>query len=170
MAHDRYETKIGTMLAAMVQDAQIPGAGLQAVVGHLDGVDPEGRILFRPEGAPASRPVVIGLDVSDGALVKAARLGRRAFVLAPQGDATPILAGLLRERVASVARDAEPGHLEVRMEGDTLRLSAEREIELRCGRSRIVLHRDGRVTVSGSHLLQSATGPIRIKGATIALN
>jgi hypothetical protein len=56
------------------------------------------------------------------------------------------------------------------MEGETLCLSAERAIELRCGRARITLHRDGRVSVSGAHILQSSTGPIRVKGATIALN
>ncbi len=145
-------------------------ADLNVVCGHLDGVDDEGRVLFRAEGAADSTPVVIGLEISDGARVKAARLGRRAFVLLPSRGGAPILAGLLRERVANVARDARPGELEVRMEGETLRLSAEREIELRCGKSRLVLHRDGRVTVSGTHLLQSATGPIRVKGATIALN
>jgi hypothetical protein len=144
-------------------------AGLQVVLGHLDGVDDEGRVLFRAERDNESAPVLVGIEISDGALVKAARLGRRAFVLAG-ADGTRILAGLVRERVKSEARDARPGELEVRMEGETLCLSAEKEIELRCGRSRIVMHKDGRVTVSGSHLLQSATGPIRVKGATIALN
>lgn len=144
-------------------------SSLRVLTGHLDGIDDEGRVLFRESGATVSNPVVIGIEISDGALVKAARLSRRAFALAAEGS-TPILAGLLRERVSNPARDARPGELEVRMEGETLRLSAEREIELRCGRARIVLHKDGRVQISGAHLLQSSTGPIRVKGATIALN
>jgi hypothetical protein len=143
-------------------------SAIRVLTGHLDGIDGEGRVLFRADGSDASLPVVIGVEISDGAMVKAARLSRRAFVLA--ADDSLILAGLLRERVGGAARDALPGELEVRLEGETLRLSAEREIELRCGRSRITLHRDGRVSISGSHLLQSSTGPIRVKGATIALN
>lgn len=143
--------------------------GFEIVIGSLDGVDEEGRVMFREEGASQSVPVTLGLEMSDGAVVKAARLGQRAFVLrSPHG--LSILTGLLRERVANFARDARPGELEVRLEGETLRLTAEREIELRCGKSRLVLHRDGRVTLSGSHLVQSSTGPIRVKGATIALN
>jgi hypothetical protein len=143
-------------------------SAIRVLTGHLDGIDDEGRVLFRADGSDASVPVVIGIEISDGAMVKAARLSRRAFVLAAED--TLILAGLLRERVAGTSRDALPGELEVRLEGETLRLSAEREIELRCGRSRITLHRDGRVSISGSHLLHSSTGPIRVKGATIALN
>lgn len=146
------------------------GVGPWVVFGHLDGVDREGRVLFRAEGESVPVPVLVGLEMSDGALVKAARLGQRAFVLDSRESGTRILAGLVRERVAADARDAGPGQLEVRMDGETLRLSAEREIELRCGRARLVLHRSGRITLSGAHLLQSSTGAIRLKGATIALN
>ena len=138
--------------------------------GHLDGLDDEGRILFRAEGADAPVPVTIGVELPDGALVKAARTARRAFVLQTAGGAPPILVGLLRERVASRSRDALPGDLEVRVDGETLRLTAESSIELRCGKARLVLRRDGRVTLEGAHIVTSSTGPHRIKGATIALN
>ena len=66
--------------------------------------------------------------------------------------------------------DALPGELEVRVDGETLRLTAESSIELRCGKARLVLRRDGRVTLEGAHIVSASTGPQRIKGATIALN
>ena len=149
--------------------AELGTNGARVAHGHLDGLDDEGRVLFRESGASDSVPVTIGMELSDGALVKAARIGRRALVLAAQG-AAPVLIGLLRERVSSEARDARPGQLEVRVDGETLRFEAEKTIELRCGKSRLVLHRDGRIVLKGSHIVSASSGPHRIKGATIALN
>ena len=146
-------------------------AGTRMTQGRLDGLDSEGRVLFRPDGVADPVPVVIGLEVGDGALVKAARTGRRALVLAPADDDGPaVLVALLRERVSARARDAVPGELEVRMDGETLVLRAEHEIELRCGKSRLKLRADGRVMLNGAHIVSASTGPHRIKGATIALN
>jgi hypothetical protein len=147
--------------------------GVRMLNGHLDGVDAEGRLLFRPDGTADTFPVTIGVEVPDGALVKAARTGRRATVLVPQDEAdgvTPVLIALLRERVRAEARDAMPGDLEVKVDGETLKLRAENTLELRCGKARLVLRRDGRVVLNGAHIVSSSTGPHRIKGATIALN
>ena len=144
--------------------------GVRLLVGHLDGLDEDGRVLFRAGDDAPPCPVTIGVELSDGALVKAARTGRRALVVASESGDVKVLVGLLRERVAARARDALPGDLEVRVDGETLRLSAESSIELRCGKARLVLRRDGRVTLEGAHIVSSSTGPHRIKGATIALN
>ncbi|MCA9753794.1 MAG: hypothetical protein KC591_16475 [Gemmatimonadetes bacterium] len=145
-------------------------AGLRARRGRLDGLDDEGRILFRPDEGGDSEPVTIGVAMSDGALVKAARVGQRALVLAGAPGEEPVLVALLRERVAAKARDAGPGALEVHVDGETLVLRADQEIELRCGKSRLKLRADGRVMLNGSHIVSASTGPHRIKGATIALN
>jgi len=146
-------------------------AGTCMTHGRLDGLDDEGRGLVGADGVAGPGAVVVGGAVGDGALVKAARVGRRALVLAPsEGDDPPVLVALLRERVSAQARDAVPGELEVRMDGETLVLRAEQEIELRCGKSRLKLRADGRVMLNGAHIVAASTGPHRIKGATIALN
>lgn len=139
------------------------------VAGHLDGLDDEGRLLFRPEGEDAPLPVTIGVELSDAQLVQAARTGRRALVL-PRAGAPPVLIALLRERVGAEARDAAPGELQVRVDGETLVLRADKEIELRCGRSRLKLRKDGRVMLNGAHIVSASSGPNRIKGASVALN
>src|SRR4249920_2002729 len=101
--------------------------------GHLAGLDAEGRPLFRAEGSDGDPvPVAIGIPVSDGTIVKSARLGRRALVARVQDD-THVLVGFLRERVDSRALAAGPGELEVVVDGETLNIRAERQIELRCG-------------------------------------
>jgi hypothetical protein len=146
-------------------------AGTRMTHGRLDGLDDEGRVLFRADDTGEPAPVLIGLEIGDGALVKAARVGRRALVLGPaDGSGPAVLVALLRERVSARARDAVPGELEVRMDGETLVLRAEQEIELRCGKSRLKLRADGRVMLNGAHIVSASTGPHRIKGATIALN
>jgi len=147
-------------------------AGVELISGHLTGVDDEGRLLFQPEdstGPPV--PVAIGLELSDGTLLKAARQNRRAIV-ARTGDRTPrrILVGLVRERVSTRAIAARPGTLEVGLDGETLKLTAEHDIELRCGEASITLRRDGKIVLNGTNVLSASRGPNRIKGATIALN
>ncbi len=144
----------------------------RSLSGHLHGIDEEGRVLFRAEGsAQTPVPVAIGLAISDGALAKAARLGQRALVVLTDDPAPRwVLVGLVRERVGAAARDARPGELEVRVDGETLRLSAERQIELRCGKSSLLLRHDGRVVLSGNYVVSASRGPMKIKGATIALN
>lgn len=158
-------------LIAVAPSGAAAGGGLEALTGHLAGIDGDGRPLFVPEGQEQAVPVAIAIEISDGALVRAARSGRRAFVLRTGGE-TPrfLLAGLVRERVSARARDAGPGQLEVRVDGETVRVEAQREIELSCGKSSLLLRADGRVVLSGVYVVTKSNGPMKIKGATIALN
>ena len=138
--------------------------------GHLAGLDSEGRPLFLPEGSTGDPfPVAIGIPVSDGTIVKSSRLGRRALVARVQ-DGAHVLVGFLRERVDTRALAAGPGELEVIVDGETLSLRAERQIELRCGKSSLLLRADGRVVLSGTYVVSTSRGPNKVRGATISLN
>jgi hypothetical protein len=79
---------------------------------------------------------------------------------------------LVRERIGAEARDAalRGGAMQVKVDGDAVRISADHVIELRCGKSRLMLHKDGRVEISGTYLVSRSRGPVKIKGASIALN
>jgi len=140
------------------------------VDGHLVGIDSEGRLLFRREGSDESpMPVAIGVPLTDGALVTAVRLQRRALVARLAGGGLALV-GLLRERVEPRLRDAKPGELEVLVDGETLNIHAERQIELRCGKASLLLQADGRVVLSGTYVVSTSRGPNKIKGATVSLN
>ncbi len=149
-----------------------PTPSTTPVFGHLEGIDDEGRVLFRPEETGAQPvSVIIGIAIDDGELVRAARNQTRALVF-ECGGARPerVLAGLLRERVSAKARDAAPGDLVVQVDGETLNVSAQKEILLSCGKSSLLLRHDGRVVLSGTYVVSKSRGPNKIKGATIALN
>lgn len=147
------------------------GHEVDALTGHLDGVDDEGRLLFKVEGEDRSVPVAIGLDMQDDALVQAALLGRRGLVIRTS-EARPrlVLVGLVRERVANEARERKGMELQAKMDGETVRLRADSRIELSCGKARITLYEDGRIEISGTHLVNRSRGPVKIKGATVEIN
>jgi hypothetical protein len=147
-----------------------PASG-SMLIGHLSGIDDSGRMLFRPEGETESIRVAIGVAASDGALVRAARLQQRAVVQRiSERPERYLLTGLVRERIASETRDADPGKLEVSLDGETVALSATHRIELRCGKASLTLTKDGRVVLKGAHVVSRSTGPNKVKGASIALN
>jgi hypothetical protein len=142
------------------------------VTGYLQGIDHDGRVLFRADGAEgAPVPVGIGMEVSDGVLVKAARSHKRAMVISTAG-AEPqwVLVGIVRERVDIKARDAAPGQLAVEVDGETVRLTADHTIELKCGKSSLTLRKDGKVVLAGEYLISTSRGANKIRGATISLN
>ena len=162
---EEMELELQQLLQAPVS---VPGQPSAFIAGHLEGIDDEGRLLFRPEGAELPRvPVTIGMSASDVVLLKAAQSFQRALV-AQTAAAEFVLIGLLRERISTSA--AKKGELEVRMDGETVQLSAEHQIELKCGKSSLILRRSGRVILKGTYVVTTSSGPVKIKGATVALN
>jgi hypothetical protein len=77
----------------------------------------------------------------------------------------PIVLGVL---VSPHAR-TRPG-VRVSADGETLILEANREIELRCGKARLRLERDGKVAVHGTDVLSRSSGSNRIKGGQVRIN
>jgi hypothetical protein len=142
-----------------------------AISGHLAGIDEEGRILFKDEVTQTPYPVVIGLSLSDDEVVEAAHLERRALVIKTGGQQLQhVLVALLRERITAEAREKDFSQLKTYVSGKAIHIGANNSLELKCGRSRITLHADGRIEINGDYLLSRSRGPIKLKGATIDIN
>ncbi len=60
--------------------------------------------------------------------------------------------------------------IEARLDGERVVLTAEREIELRCGKSSITLTRAGKMLIRGAYLLSRSSGVNRIKGGSVQIN
>lgn len=64
----------------------------------------------------------------------------------------------------------ESGSVKVKIDGERLLLTAEREIVLRCGEGSITLTRAGKVIIKGSYVLSRSSGYNKIKGAAVDIN
>jgi hypothetical protein len=140
-------------------------------VGRIVGVAPTGQPLVdfpRNPALPVAARMLIDLDADCR--------DAEVFLLFEEGDPSlPIIAGLLRDTVElkkTVAHTALPDGAprEVVVDARVVVLDAEREIELRCGKSSIVLRADGTVVIKGTRLLSRSSGPNKIKGASVQIN
>jgi hypothetical protein len=92
-------------------------------------------------------------------------VGLQAVLAFEDGDITkPIILGLIK------SAENRGGKVAVRADGDRFFVSAEREIELRCGEASITLTRAGKVLIKGEYVLSRAKGLNRIKGAAVSIN
>lgn len=79
-----------------------------------------------------------------------------------------------RDRPLIVGRIVEPARNDaaplVVADGQTLRLTAQERIELRVGKSSIVMEKDGHITIRGTDLVSHASRSNRIRGGSVNLN
>ena len=154
-----------------------PIPSIDVRTGQIAEIDEEGRASVLFPGAVSAVRARSALDAS-------ARLGEdpQTWIGAPvlivfeDGDlARPIVVGLIRDTLRP-----EPAPPEVKLDlgkerdvlvdGRRLVLDAHEEILIRCGKSTILLQRDGKVTIRGAHLISRSSGPNKIKGGSISLN
>lgn len=132
-----------------------------AVRGILSALTPQGEPIVDFCGNPAGHGVAAVSTVS----VTHLDIGKEVILFFEDCDAArPLLIGIVRPPGEASAV------LDIKMDGQTLTLTAEHEISLRCGESSITLTRAGKVLIKGNYLLSRSTGPNRIKGGSVQLN
>jgi len=158
--------------------APLAGLGEQShEIGKVVEVDEGGRARVQFPGAESGVLARSVLDASSRSADSAqALVGASVLLLFENGDRSlPIVVGVIRaalrpepelpEFKLDLSRDRD-----VLVDGRRLVLEAQQEIELRCGKSTIILQRDGKVLIRGAHLVSRSSGPNKIKGASISLN
>ena len=141
-----------------------PGRLDGALVGTLAGIDANGAPLVEFAGLRGSEPIIARTTVA----IEGAPTGAQVVLVFEQSRwELPIVVGMLRETATSASRVDE---VVGRLDGETLRFRAEREIVLECGKASITLTRAGKVLIRGAHLLSRSSGVNRIKGGSVQLN
>jgi len=87
----------------------------------------------------------------------------------------PIIVGILQQTPVDMDYDDPPelDRKEVRdvlIDGEKLFLDAKKEIEIRCGKSALILKADGKVIIKGEQIVSRARKVNKIKGAAVKIN
>lgn len=85
----------------------------------------------------------------------------------------PIVLGVMLDSAAAALEDDpvdEYEPMDVLVDGERVVLTAEREIELRCGEAAIVLSADGRIQLRGTYITSQASATQRILGGSVNIN
>jgi hypothetical protein len=148
------------------------------VIGRIVAVSEEEQATVDFPGNPGG-PVLARsiLDAAAAPLAeRGALVGTKVVLLFEDGDpALPIICGVVSDRLRPKASvpvvKLEKGAVrDVLVDGRQLVFDAEQQILLRCGKSSVLLRRDGKVVVRGTNLLSRSSGPNKIKGGSIDLN
>ena len=122
-----------------------------------------------PLGPVIARSVIRASDCED-------LLHAPVMLVFENGDpALPIIAGLVHESIftPNIHEILDvPGtkRHEVVLDGKRIVFEADTEIILRCGRSSITLHADGKIVVKGKNLVSRASAANKIKGSIVNIN
>jgi hypothetical protein len=144
-----------------------PLPSLALVTGVLVGFIESGRVpLVTYPGQPGTAAFAARSIVD----LTGANVGKEVMLAFEAGDATrPIVLGALRERDPN-ALSAQPGHVEVDVDGQRMIVSAKDQLVLRCGQASITLTKAGKVLIEGTYVSSRSSGVQRIKGGSIQLN
>lgn len=141
------------------------------VIGTLSEPSENGQVMVQYPGIPSGKPLA-AISTENLCQKKSGQEVALGFV---NGDpALPIILGLIQKPVGqdhSAVEETTEGHsVNVKIDGERLTLSAEREIVLQCGKSSITLTRAGKVILKGAYLSTHSTGVNRIKGGSVQIN
>jgi hypothetical protein len=155
----RLEPRTDDRAARTTEGRKVAGA----VVGTLVGFDDAGRPLvvcgLSPDDTPLAARSTVPVAPTDA--------GREVVLMFELGDVSrPLVLGLLQPPRAA---DSSPG-VTAQLDGERLVLTAEREIELKCGKASIVLTRAGKILLRGAYVSSRSSGVNRIKGGSVQIN
>lgn len=141
---------------------------MSTVKGRIDGVV-IGVFLGFGENAPL---VVFPGNVEETAVparslaaLTSDMVGAQVALLFENGDpGKPLIVGRI------VDTTAKREDVDVVRDGETIRITAQERLELRCGKSVIIMEKDGHLTIRGTYLVNHATAANRIRGGSVNIN
>lgn len=149
--------------ARPARPAPLPEVKIGRIVG-FKGTAPLIDYPANPAGAPLPAFVTAPLPANTA--------GRTvALVFIESDPARPLILGFVCGDEAGTHETEEAlASVSVGLDGETITLTAERELVLKCGRASITLTRAGKVLIRGAYLLSRSSGVNRIKGGSVQIN
>jgi hypothetical protein len=130
------------------------------VIGLLLGFDDGAPLVVFP-GNPREE----ALRARSLAELTPAMVGAEVALLFEGGDPTrPLIVG----RVVDPVRKSSAARI-IR-DGESVQITGEERIELRCGKATIIMEKDGHITIRGTYVTSHASAANRIRGGSVNLN
>jgi hypothetical protein len=145
----------------------------------VEDISPDGVAKIVVAGDSQSCDALSLLKFPSAAVASEALLGRTVLVLLNRRT-LPVILGAVTERLwdkpdADSPREAQArlsnvDSMSVQLDKRTVDLEAADEIRLTCGKSSLVLRRDGTVIVRGVNIVTRASQSNKVKGGTVSIN
>jgi hypothetical protein len=142
------------------------------VIGVVVRVEDSGQLFVNYPSNPLRDP----LPAHGIPHVTSDDVGREVALVFVEGNpAIPFVIGFLQHprRKGDLLENVILQHdkaLDIQVDGQTLTLSANRQIVIRCGEASITLTRAGKVLIRGTYIASRSRGVNKVKGASLELN
>lgn len=145
-------------------------------VGEIVKLTAEGRAWVDYAGNPIGAPVEALCALPAGDKLSGRLLPLKVTMIFEGGDpACPVVIGVVKTRFSTEENEAPKITLgdkvtNVKVDGKRIDFEAQEDIELKCGKSSLLLRKDGKVIIKGVQLQSRASGSNKIKGSSVAIN
>lgn len=121
-----------------------------------------------PSGPVGARSVVpLDADIA----MRAIQTSQDVLLAFEAGEAgLPIILGILQPLPGRAVASQDSSPVQVTVDGQRVCVEGKERIELRCGKSSIVLTKEGKVLIRGQYISSRAAGANRIHGGSVRLN
>ena len=148
----------------------------ESVVGHIVEITPDGVALVdyakNLEGPIRARSAISALPKGDISKYR----GTAVLLSFEHGDPKlPVVIGFVRDTLFPEETEWKttldlPRPEEAVVDGESVRLDAKEEIVLSCGKSKIIMRKDGKIVVRGVEITNRAQRTNKIKGGAVRIN
>lgn len=155
------EPEVSGLLDNVIADTVAMPRKIDGIVtGRLDAINADGT----PTVSIAAFALA-GITARSLATIDPSKIGEAVALGFEAGDPQrPVILGfMLQPAVSNPTVDAT-------VDGERVVISAEREIELRCGDAALILSADGRIQLRGTYITSHASATQRILGGSVNFN
>lgn len=150
---------------------------LYSTIGEIVEITEEGCALvdfLENSGAP-----ILARSILEESASEALILPLKVSIVFENGDQSlPVITGLVRDTLFPSSKNETIGfdiadsgkNKHAKVDGKLVSFNADEEIQLNCGKSSIILKRNGKIVIKGAQVVSRSTGANKIKGSSVSIN
>lgn len=143
--------------------------GLQIQRGRIVAFGDEGEIMVESDSEDLPLPCDF-LQTNAGPLPELHHGDAVLYAMDESARRGYVLGVIQKYRASGQGANGKLSHSQTEQEIREIKFNAAEKIELRCGQSALLMNRDGKIVVKGTSITSRASGPQKIKGATVQIN